>query len=225
MRDHRQGGFSLIELLVVAGVFALMVLMVDAFFSIANRSAHTAELAADVAQNGRVAIERLTREARFSSASNASVSSTGCSGMASPPTTTLCIETGGGWMAFKTARLQTDERVFCLDVASSNDDLYNAGCGAPLTGSYDPVWQAWIVYGVDGNGDLRRSVQVPATSAPSVPTSSNGTIIATSVSSFTASLSGNVLSMTLELSATEKVQGSNLPTQRISLTGETFVRD
>src|SRR5574341_2222980 len=204
-------GFSLIELLVVAGVFALMVLMVDAFFSTANRAAHTAELAADVAQNGRVAIERLTREGRFSSGSGFAAD---CSSLSDPSATTLCLGPGGAWVAFKSARLTSDETVFCLDVANTSDDLYNASCSPPLTGTYEPVWQAWIVYWLDTNGNLRRSVQTPTTSAP---LASGGDIIATSVSTFTVSMSGDVFTATLELAGTQTVQGTNLPTQRITL--------
>lgn len=220
-RGAGEQGFSLIELLVVVVVFALMVLMIDAFFSIANRTAHTAELATDVAQNGRVAIERLTREARFSSASQPSIGATGCSGMADASTKTLCIETDANWMAFKTARLADDETVFCLNV-TSGDDLYAPECNAPLTGTYAPVWQAWIVYCLDNSGDLHRDRQDDPAIAP---TACSGAVIATSVSSFVPTLIGNVLTVKLELAATETVQGLNVPTQRISLTGETFIRD
>lgn len=212
-------GFSLIELLVVAGVFALMVLMVDAFFASANRAAHTAELAADVAQNGRVAIERLTREARFSSASGFE---SDCTSLSNPTTATMCLGPDGDWVAFKSARLLSDETVFCLRVVNASDNLYDPNCNATLDGTYDPEWQAWIVYWVDSNGDLRRSVQDDVTIAP---VASGGDIIATSVASFDASVSGNVFTVTLGLEATEKVQGSTLPTQRITLNSETFVRD
>lgn len=196
-------GFSLVELLVAIVIFVLMALAIDVVFATVNRSSRTAELAADVAQNGRVAIERLTREIRFSRPSEIQM-------LASP--------TG---VAFKSARLLSDPTVFCLDADTDDTTLYNAACNPPDTGTYAPVWQAWIVYWLDGGGVLRRGEQPVA----NPPAASGGEIIATSVSTLNVSLSGNVLSVTLDLQATEVVQGSNVPTQRITLTSQTFVRN
>jgi type IV pilus assembly protein PilW len=63
-----QRGVSLIELLVAIVVFVILFLMIDGVFIAANRSTRQAETGAEVAQNARVAMERMTREIRESGA-------------------------------------------------------------------------------------------------------------------------------------------------------------
>ncbi len=214
-------GFSLVELLVVIFVFSLMVLLIDAVFATVNRSSRAVELAADIQQNGRVAVERLTREIRESSS----------------PT----VQTGR--VAFRSARLQSDSRWFCVNAADSNDPYYNSNCfasGQPLLGTYQPIWQAWIWYWrdtssptrpgcADGTGDLRREVQwrVGTNPLPATPASpTGGDVIATCVSNFEVTLPGSTtLKVVLDLAATAQVQGSNIPVQEMRVEGRTFIRN
>lgn len=228
-------GYSLVELLVAIVVFALLVLTIDVVFATVNRSSRTAELAADVAQNGRVAIERLTREIRFSGSTASEIRPWPLQ--------------NSDLVAFKSARLSSDPTVFCLNAPNTTppDPLWNAACSPPEPGTYRPVWQAWIVYWLDDadpdNPVLRRSRQECAagsqcSAGPTLPPP-GGDVIATSVSSFSVSLCDpaagpcppedpqGLLRVTLEVRTTEKdrVQGAAVPTQRIRLEGRTYIRN
>lgn len=206
--DH---GFSLIELLVVAFIFVLMALMIDVVFATVNRSSRTVGLAADVQQNGRIAVERLSREVVSSRAP----------------------EEGGTWIKFRSARPESNTRVFCLDVTTTSDPLHNPACNypSPTGGTYTPVWQAWIVYWFDGataaqdcaanTGVLKRIVQ---TQEPTPPFT-GGDIIAACVESFDVSLSGNILTVSLDLAATGVAQGAEVPVQRLTVEGRVLIRN
>ncbi len=232
MRRSQQG-VTLIELLVALAVFALFVLMIDAVFFGANRSAKKTELAADVQQNTRISVERLTREIREAGAAE--------------------ILTGGtpghAQVVFKLARLPADLSVFCLYVRNTTDPayMYNADCftfpggnltpppyaGAPAAplGSYAPIWQQYVGYYVvdtpDGLHELRRvtgQLDTPGT-ALSLTLLTGGQVIATLVETFDLSISGSTVSVTLKGRGTEIVQGSAVPAQEILLPAQTLVRN
>jgi prepilin-type N-terminal cleavage/methylation domain-containing protein len=213
MRGFRLGerGFGLIELLTGIAVFALLFLMVDNVFITAHRGARKAELGANVQQNGRIAIERLTREIRETQRSD------------------IRFASNGSWVAFKSARLVSDSRVFCLNITDTGSALYNAACGA--TGNtFAPVWQSWIVYTYSpGSGELRREVQSPFTANPIAPGA--GDVIATSVRSFNARCSvgsamlGATVCVSLEVEGREVVQGSQVPPEEITLLSRVEVRN
>lgn len=221
----RQRGFSLIELLVVAAVFGLMVLMVDAFFSTVNRSSHTVEAFTDITQNARVALERMSRETREAEVDDVDIYSS--------PT----------MIVFPSARPEVpDDRNFCLDTSESG--VNDASCAAPsggYTGSYGPVRQAWVVYWYDssgtagtgcasGTGNLMRAYLADPgaeDAAPTTPPSvSDGSVIATCVSDFTAEVDGtDQLVVTLALQSAGRVQGAVIPPQTVTLTSTTFMRN
>lgn len=222
-------GFAIVELLVAVVIFALLVVMIDAVFATVNRTSRTVELASDVQQNARVALERLTREIRESPLQLSS---------------TYPIQVGGTWVAFSSARLSAkreavlspttlpERRTFCLDVAST--DSQNPDCAAPLTGSYLAVPQATIVYWLDpmeaaeaqtigctpGTGFLRRSVQ----SLTSSPTISGGDVVATCISQFAVTRTNRILDVTLGLSAVVTAQGTRVQ-QQLTLTGKIYLQN
>ncbi len=204
-----QRGLSLIELLVALAVFALLFLMVDGVFISAHRSARKAELGANVQQNGRIAIDRLTREIRETELSD------------------IRIAADGSWVAFKSARLP-GTTAFCIDVTSG--PLYNGACN-PTGNTYTPVWQRWIVFTYDsGAGVLRREVQAMGAN-PTTPGA--GDDIATSVRVFDARcpgssapyLAGETFCVSLEVEGREVVQGSQVPPQQISLVSRVEIRN
>lgn len=215
---RNQSGFSLIELLVVAAVLGMMVLMVDVFFITVNRSSKTVELAADVQQNARVAVERLSREAREAETEIADV------------TTPV-----PGMVVFPSARpVVPNDRNFCLDAPGVNPPSCSASSGS----TYGPLRQAWIVYWFDnsgqpgqrcaaGTGILLRA-RVDATAGQPAPTSppASGDTIATCVSSFTASKEGtDRLVVTLVLQTAGTVGGTVVPVQTVTVTSTTFMRN
>lgn len=170
-----QHGLTMIELLVALAVFAMFVLMIDAVFFSANRTARKVELAADVQQNARIAVERLTRELRESQVSQ------------------VVVDTSQGLgrhgIVFKSARLVGTPTVFCLYVRDADDPLGMRGTSSngfacfdsfpgstndiptppysgppfPLCapnmdtnvlapcGTYTPIWQQYIGYYVAEN--------------------------------------------------------------------------
>lgn len=204
-------GFGLIELLTGIAVFALLFIMVDGVFVTAHRGARKAELGANVQQNGRVAIERLTREIRETDRTN------------------IQFASDGSWVAFRSARLVSDGRVFCINVTDTASPLYNATCGA-TTNTFAPVWQSWIVYTYNaGTGELRREVQSPLTPSPVVP--GGGDVIATALRAFNARCSagsamlGTTVCVSLEVEGHEVVQGSEVPPEQIVLMSRVQVRN
>lgn len=232
-----QRGVTIIELLVALAVFALFILMVDAVFYGANRSSRKAELAADVQQNARIAVERLTREVRES-------------GFDSPSEIRVGGSAGHGAVVFRSSRLPANISVFCLYARSTSDPthIYNADCftfpGGNLTGppyagqpasplgTYTPIWQRTIGYYVvdtpDGLHELRRVVTQLNTADAALPdptTLSGGDVIATFVETFDVSLSGTQFIVTLKAKGTEMVQGRALPEQELLLPAQVLIRN
>ncbi len=249
LRDQR--GVTMAELLVALAVFALFVLIIDAIFVGARRGSRKAELAADVQQNARIVMERLTREIRESNQAQ--------------------ISTGGsaGKMAvvFRSPRLATDPPsgpVFCLFARNNTDPatFYNAGCftsvgvtgpnytGNPTCpagnygyttcplGTYIPLWQQYVGYYMTNPGvdiacttppcDLRRvwgQLTAPLQALPSPTSLTGGDIIASYVQSFDVSLSTSTFTSTLWAEGTAIVQGTPVPAQDIWLQGKTLMRN
>lgn len=213
--DQGERGVSLIELLVGIVVFALLILMVDSVFISAHRTARTAELGANVQQNARIAVERLTREIREADA-------------------TSIVDPSGTWVAFKSARLPDAIAAFCLNVSSG--PLSNASCALDATKPpFVPVWQRWIVYWFDGTGVLRRDVQA----ITSTPAPGGGNVIATLVQSFDTRCPGTSSEPFLEVGpegqrtfcvrltaeGREVGQGSGVPPQQVILESKTLIRN
>jgi len=232
-----------IELLVALAVFALFILMIDAVFSGANRSSRKAELAADVQQNARIAVERLTRELRESDAAQVRVGGAA----------------GSMAVVFKSARLMADNTVFCLYVRSTSDPptIYNPDCftfpggdippppysGPPYPspcdsqklvpcGTYTVIWQRAIgYYVVDAGGgvkELRRVVQqlsTPGDPLPDPATLTGGDVIASSLETFDVAVAGGVATVTLKAKGTEIVQGTPLPAQEVLLPAQVLFRN
>ncbi len=251
LRQFRRNtrGVGLVELLVGLAVFALFFLLIDAVFVGTHRSARKAELAGEVQQNARIAIERLSREIRESRANLVSVSSDGTR------------------VVFKSARLlgSSTPEVFCVYVRSTSDSLYNfscftnlpsskrpnpsytfpvAGCPPPSVGTacalgtYTPLWQFWVAYWWDSSLQLHRvagALSDPDATPPDVtnpavwfcPGVTCGEVIATFVNTFNATINtttGN-FATTLDAQGTRIVQGSPVPQQEILLNGTTLVRN
>jgi len=241
--SRRQQGVTIIELVVALGIFALFILLIDAVFFGANRSARKAELAADVQQNARIGAERLTRELRESNV--------------------VQVAYGGsaGSMAvvFKSARLNEDNSVFCLYARSTTDPVwvydtrcftftggnitppdygappYGAGCDATKLvpcGTYTIIWQRYVgYYVVDVGGgvkELRRVVQqldTPAAALPDPTTLSGGDVIATHVETFDVAISGTNVTVTLKARGVQVVQGTQLPVQEVLLPAQVLFRN
>jgi len=241
--SRRQQGVTIIELVVALGIFALFILLIDAVFFGANRSARKAELAADVQQNARIGAERLTRELRESNV--------------------VQVVYGGsaGSMAvvFKSARLNEDNSVFCLYARSTTDPVwvydtrcftftggnitppdygappYGAGCDATKLvpcGTYTIIWQRYVgYYVVDVGGgvkELRRVVQqldTPAAALPDPTTLSGGDVIATHVETFDVAISGTNVTVTLKARGVQVVQGTQLPVQEVLLPAQVLFRN
>lgn len=227
--NRNQQGFSLIELLVVAVVFSLMVLMVDAFFATVNRSSHTVEAAADIQQNARVAVERLSREAREATATDVTFSP--------------------DMVVFPTARpAAPNDNYFCIDAAGVNfasqgtslDTATPTGCKylGDYSGTYGPKLTAWVVYWRDsppnppapscaaGTGSLYRAYMPQANKPTDPPDTSTGSKIATCVSSFTVTIDGTdrlIVTLTLQMAGT--VSGAIVPPQTLTVTSTTFMRN
>lgn len=235
-RDER--GITVIELLVATAVFALFIIVVDAVFFSANRSARKTELAADVQQNARIAVERLTRELRES-------------GVDVPSEININNGVAGhSAVAFKSARLPADNTVFCLYVRTNTEPLYNADCftfpggdvPAPLytspepispRGTYTLIWQRRIVYYVvdtpDGLHELRRRVDQLDTTGESLPDpatlTSSGDVIAAMVESFDVTLTGGEFRVTLKVKGSQVIQGVAVPDQEVLLPGTVLIRN
>ncbi|HEV8353909.1 MAG TPA: prepilin-type N-terminal cleavage/methylation domain-containing protein [bacterium] len=235
MRGRGEAGVTLVELLAALAVFALLFLMVDSLFFATNRSTKKTELAADVQQNARIAVERVVREIRESSPESADLFISGATGARS--------------VVFRSARLAADTSVFCLYVRNDTDPSYmnNTGCftsfvtaltGPPYAsdpvapyGTYTPIWQRYVGYYVedtDGDGvyDLKRvTAQLTAPAATLATSLSGGDVIATYVESFDVSLSGGVVTISLKARGQTVVQGSTVPAQEILLDGQVVVRN
>lgn len=238
-----QQGVTMIELIVALGVFALFILLIDAVFFGANRSARKAELAADVQQNARIAAERVTRELRESNVARVSVGGAA----------------GSMAVVFKSARLNEDNSVFCLYARSTTDPVwvydtrcftfsggnitppdygappYGAGCDptrlAPC-GTYTIIWQRYVGYYVvdigGGVKELRRVVQqldTPGAALPDPATLSGGDVIATHIETFDVAISGTNVTVTLKARGVQVVQGTQLPVQEVLLPAQVFFRN
>jgi len=243
LRVAEERGMSLIELLVAAGVFALLFLAIDSVFIGAHRSTQQAELNADVGQNARIALERLTREIRETSPSQIECSPSGCGG---GPL---------GAVAFRSARSGSalgDTRVFCLNVPGTSDRFYQGGgiCdyygGPPASGvqDYAPLWQRIVGYrlvaasgpAACGPYDLHRYViDLTAPTAPALPVdpASPGSVgldavIASCIEDFQVSRVAEAFRtrfiVTLKGRGQRAVQGG-VPVQEILLTGEAWIRN
>lgn len=229
-RDER--GITVIELLVATAVFALFIIVVDAVFFSANRSARKTELAADVQQNARIAVERFTREIRESRPTEISINNS---------------VSGQSAVVFKSARLPQDNSKFCLYVRSTTEPLYDSRCftnGATLgppyispepilpRGSYSPIWQRYVAYYVvdtpDGLHELRRAVVTlasPTSVLPDPLSLSGGDVIATMVESFDVTLVGGEFRVSLKAKGRQVVQGVAVPDQEVLLPGTVLIRN
>ncbi|MGH2426439.1 MAG: PilW family protein [bacterium] len=234
-RVQGERGITVIELLVATAVFALFIIIVDAVFFSANRSAKKTELAAEVQQNARIAVERLTREIRESGSTTPSIIR---ADNATP---------GHSAIVFKSARLPQDNSEFCMYVRTSTEPLYdsrcftNGGTTAPPyispepivpRGSYTPIWQRYVGYYVvdtpDGLHELRRAVVTLASPGAALPdplTLSGGDVIATMVESFDVTLVGGEFRVTLKAKGRQVVQGVAVPDQDFLLPGTVLVRN
>lgn len=235
---HGERGITVIELLVATAVFALFVIIVDAVFFTANRSSKKAELAADVQQNARIAVERLTREIRESGSTVPSLIRVN---NAIP---------GHSAIVFKSARLNADNAVFCLYVRTRTEPLFNVNCfddfstdvpEPPYTspepidprGTYTPIWQRRIIYYVvdtpDGLHTLHRRVDQLGSTGEALPDPatlmSGGDVIANMVESFDVTLTGGEFRIALKVKGSQLVQGVAVPDQEILLPGTVLIRN
>lgn len=240
-RGRAEQGFSVLEMVVAVSIFALLIVMIDSLFFTAYRHARGVELAADVQQNARIALDRLTRELREASPSQIAVGG--------PP--------GSMAVVFKAARPAFDPAVFCAYVRTRTDSLYRSGCyswtGAPLPpyttdppyappcntptgapcGTYAPIWQRTVGYyvaasTVTGLKELRRVVRdlaSPDAPLPDPATLRGGEAVATYIEAFDATVSAGSVAVVLTLGATEIVRGTALRPERIILPGTVLLRN
>jgi len=246
-RDSRgDWGFALVELIVSLAVFALFFVLIDVVFIGTHRSSRKADLAVDVQENARTAVERLSREIRESRVNLVSTSADGTR------------------VAFKSARLLVSSpEVFCLYVRTTTEPLYTAscftelpvnkrppysfpvsGCPPPTVGSvcalgtYTPLWQYWVAYWLDASQQLHRAIGAlsdPDAALPDVtnaalwfcPGATCGEVIASYVNTFNTAIdavNGSVTA-TLDAQGTRIVQGTAVPKQEVLLNGRILLRN
>ena len=233
LRD--QHGMSLVELIVAAAVFALLFLAIDSVFIGAHRSTQQAELSADVDQNARIALERLTREIRETNPDMITCHPGGCPGGAL------------GAVAFRSAR-PTNSDIFCLDVPGNTSRFYNAGCAyyGTFGGTYTPVWQRIVGYrlvaaagpAACGPYDLHRYIIAQtALTTPAVPANpenpggvTDDQVIASCIEDLQVSLADDGTTNRSRFTVTLKALGQRaaqggIPAQEILLTGEAWIRN
>lgn len=218
-------------------IFALLIALADIVFITASRSAKRAELAAEIQQNARMAIDRLAREIRES-------------GSAVPADLRIDNSAPGrSAVVFKSARLRGDATVFCQYVRTQLEPRYHPGCytfldgrvteppygpiepGSQL-GTYRPIWQRYIGYYLvptgDGLHELRR-VAVPLTTPgqalPDPATLRGGDTIATLVMSLDVLRSGAELRMTLKAGSTGLAPDRAIPAEAIRLQANVRIRN
>ncbi len=248
IRFHRgEGGVTIIELLVALAVFALFILMMDAVFSSARTNARKTEVAADVQQNVRSTVYRITRELRETD---------------SAQMVTGTDSNGQGQIVFKSARLAADNTVFCLYSKVGTGLGFDARCWTsfggtfssaqpPLTGysgtppspcnttdvpcaTYTPLWQQYVGYYVQGPaGGPYTLYRVYGQLSP-LPNQAlvisnmltGGDLIASSIQSFgSISVSGGIVSWSLQGLGNPVVQGQALPAQQIALPSQSMLRN
>lgn len=64
--EDNNSGFSLLEIIVALSLFTIAIIMVTSMYTISSRSYNKASAKAELAQNGRVALNRMNRELRQS---------------------------------------------------------------------------------------------------------------------------------------------------------------
>ena len=241
-------GVTIIELLVALAVFALFILMIDAVFSGARTNARKTEVAADVQQNVRSAVYRITRELRETDAAQI---------------VTGTDSNGQGQLVFKSARLVADNTVYCLYTKVGSGLGFDARCWTsfggtfssaqpPLAGysgtppspcnatdvpcaTYSPLWQQYIGYyvqGQPGGGPPYTLYRVygqltPLPNQTPVTTMlSGGDVIASNVQSFgNIAISGGIVSVSIQGLGNPIVQGKALPAQQIALPSQSMMRN
>src|SRR5574337_1290153 len=250
IRFHRgEHGVTIIELLVALAVFALFILMLDAVFSGARTNARKTEVAADVQQNVRSAVSRITRELRETDTAQI--------------VTGTDPVTGQGQLVFKSARLVADNTVFCLYTKVGVGLGFDARCWTAYGGTfpsaqppvggyvgippapcnttdipcatYSSLWQQYIGYSVQGPAGgpytlYRVSGQLSPlpnqTLSTTVLCAGCGDVIATSIQSFgNISISGGLVSVSIQGLGNPVVQGKALPAQQIALPSQSMTRN
>jgi Prokaryotic N-terminal methylation motif len=247
IRFHRgERGVSIIELLVALAVFALFILMMDAVFSGARTNAKKTEVAADVQQNVRSTVYRITRELRETDTAQM---------------VTGTDSNGQGQIVFKSARLAADNTVFCLYSKVGTGLGFDARCWTsfggtfssaqpPLAGysgtppspcnttdipcaTYTPLWQQYVGYYVAGPpGGPYTLYRVYGQLSPlpnqalSTTLLTNGDLIASSIQSFgSISVSGGIVSWSIQGLGNPVVQGQALAPQQITLPSQSMLRN
>ncbi len=59
-----KNGFTLAEMLVVISIFALLMIMIFSIYILSQRAYYTSDTKAEIDQNGRIALDRMSREIR-----------------------------------------------------------------------------------------------------------------------------------------------------------------
>jgi len=250
IRFHRgEHGFTIIELLVSLAVFALFILIIDAVFSGARTNAKKIEVAADVQQNVRSAVYRITRELRETNTSQI--------------VTGTDPSNGQGQIVFKSARLVADNTVFCLYTKVGAGLGFDARCWTSFGGTfssaqppaggyaagtlpspcnttdvpcatYSPLWQQYVGYSAQGLAAPYTLYRVSGqlTPLPNQALSTTllctgcGDVIASNIQSFgNISISGGIVSVSIQGLGKPIVQGTALPAQQIALPTQSMVRN
>ena len=248
LRD--QSGFTLIEVLAAVAVFALFILLIDAVFRGTNVNSQKVELASDVQQNARVAAERLTREIRESRPNQIAVDLSGTavvfkSARLAQDQSTFCLFVRNAddplWMRGYGTTSTEQWECFSFAGVTIPKPPYTSGFPSPCytdpdypCGSYTPIWQRFVGYYLDGTelkryvGDLERpdedlGMAVPDPGSP--PADAVVSVIATSVETFTVSVSGTNVVVTLQSRGQQIVQGTAIPDQQMQLDGVVLIRN
>ncbi len=249
IRSHRgERGVTIIELLVALAVFALFILIMDAVFSGVRTNARKTEVAADVQQNVRSAVYRITREIRETDAAQI---------------VTGTDSNGQGQIVFKSARLVADNTVFCLYTKVGSGLGFDARCWTAFGGTlssaqppvggyagtppspcnatdvpcatYSPLWQQYVGYSAQGPaGGPYTLYRVTGQLSPlpnqalstTVLCAGCGDVIASSIQSFgNISISGGIVSVNIQGLGNPTVQGTALPAQQIALPTQSMMRN
>ena len=242
-------GVTIIELLVALAVFALFILMIDAVFSGARTNARKTEVAVDVQQNVRTAVYRITRELRETNTSQIVTGIDAGTGQGqivfksarlAADNTVFCLYSKVG------SGLGFDARCWSSfgGTFSSAQPPVGGYAGTPPSpcnttdvpcATYTPLWQQYVGYYVQGQiggGPPYTLYRVYGQLSPlpnqtlTTALLSAGDVIASSIQSFgSISISGGIVSLSIQGLGNPIVQGKALPAQQIALPSQSSTRN
>jgi len=198
-----------------------------------------------VQQNARIAVYRMTRELRETDNSLICLSTNPC-------LITGTDGNGQGQIVFKSARLGAGNSIFCLYMQMNTGIGFNLGCFYSTLSSAQPPytctphspcnttdipcaaytpWQQYVGYYAQGLAPGPYTLYRVAgqhsrrNQTLSLAMLTGGQVIASSIQSFGISVSGGIVSVSIQGQGNPTVQGRALPAQQIALPSQSTTRD